>query len=65
MAKMEGLSEFFVLKVEEVSTVQLRYLDILVRRGGSVAKTLPFLKDPNLSRKLPLKSAHPWAVHRS
>ena len=64
-AKMEALSDFFVLEVENVSCVSVRYLDIVVQREDCRVVALPFLKDPNLSRKLPVSSAHPWSVHKS
>ena len=64
-ARMDALSDFFVLDVEDVSCVSVRYLDIVVQREDCRVVVSPFLKDPNLSRKLPVSSAHPWSVHKS
>ena len=62
---MDRLAEWFVLKIEEVSTVSIRFLDISVRRDGDRLICSPFLKDPGLARRLSACSAHPLAVHKS
>ena len=63
LEKMKRLADLFELKVESVSTVEMRYLDLMVRREGDRIMALPYLKDPGLSRRLSRESAHPWAVH--
>ena len=61
--RMRRLSGCFELKVEEVSTVELRYLDVVLRREDDRIVTYPYLKDPGLSRRLSCKSAHPREIH--
>ena len=61
--RMQSLSECFKLKIEEVSTVELRYLDMTIRREEDRLVTLPFLKNPRLSRRLSASSAHAHEVH--
>ena len=63
LGKMQALSQCFLLSVEEVSSQELRYLDILIRREEGRLVTFPFLKDPGLSRKLAASSAHAHEVH--
>ena len=62
LAKMEEAS-FFEPKTEDCSTVELRYLNLRIRREGNRLITLPFLKDPGLSRRLSRLSAHPHEIH--
>ena len=61
--EMTRLSGCFKLNIEEISTIQIRYLDIVIRRGDVGFETVPFLKDPRLSRRLAMISAHPREVH--
>ena len=65
LEKMRNLSQFFSLQVEEASTVELRYLDVVLKRQLHVIETEPFLKDPGLSRKLARTSAHPVEIHKA
>ena len=55
----------FKLKIEAASTIEMRYLDIVLKRHDNRILTFPFLKDPCLSRRLSCKSAHPRDVHVS
>ena len=63
LAEMRGLADFFVLKIEDVSTVQIRYLDLVLRRELDSIISLPHLKDPALSRRLSRLSAHAIGIH--
>ena len=45
--------------------MQLRYLDLVIRRERNRLVKAPHLKDPGLSRRLSRFSAHPHEIHRS
>ena len=60
---MEEKAEFFQLKIEDISTVRIKFLDLEICRSDTRILTLPSPKDPGLSRRLSRKSAHPWSVH--
>ena len=64
-ARMEEMAGFFDMKFEDVSTVEIQYLDIVLRREGASILSFPFLRNPGLKRMLSKQSAHPWAVHTS
>ena len=65
LAKMEKYADWWQLKVEDASTIQIRFLDLVVRNEVDGIMCEPHLKDPNLSRRLAASSAHPASVHRS
>ena len=65
LERMSQLATFYELKVEDVSTVELRYLDLVFRRQDGRIAVCPYLKDPCLSRRLSRLSAHPWEIHQS
>ena len=63
--QMQSLAKFFILKVEEASSISVKYLDRVVKSEGDRLVTLPFLKDAQPARRLALTSAHQRAVHTS
>ena len=63
LEKMRRNGKFFELKIEDYSTMEMRYLDVVIRRHNDRVETFPFLKDPRLSRRLSMVSAHPRDIH--
>ena len=64
-AKMEVLSDWFELKVEDFSQVKIRFLDLSIRCDQGRLEVEPFLKDPRLSRRLSRLSAHHISIHKA
>ena len=62
-SKMHCLAQWFVVSVEVASLTSIRFLDMMVCREGPKLKTMPYLKDPGLAKRLSAQSAHPWSVH--
>ena len=59
------LADFFILSVEEASSVALRLLDIYIRQVEDRLVVSPFLKDPGLQKRLASSSAHQRSIHES
>ena len=61
---MQSRAQFFKLKVEDMSDSCMRSLDLAISIGeDGFIQTQPYFKDPGLSRRLSVLSAHAFSTH--